>query len=177
MQYVGASSAWQPAKFLVWQPTLHSPRTLSVLVSLRLYTIGHECGYGGWTFWNGGCYKLFNGAATWSNSRQICANFSADLVSIQTALENDLVNGMCNLSSSCLEVWIGLSDFDQDGKFAWADGTTVSYTSWASLQPSNGECVYLSSAVPSKWSTDTCQDTRSYICKKLITRVSTSRTQ
>lgn len=40
-------------------------------------------------------------------------------------------------------VWIGLSDTSSEGHFMWADGSDVTYTNWAHLEPNGGLMVML----------------------------------
>ena len=45
--------------------------------------------------------------------------------------------------------WIGINDIDNEGTFTWADGTEVTYTGWAGVEPNDAigsdDCTDLSS--------------------------------
>eukprot|EP00058_Branchiostoma_floridae_P020429 XP_002605919.1 hypothetical protein BRAFLDRAFT_87407 [Branchiostoma floridae] len=90
----------------------------------------------GWTERNSHCYKLTRNKASWTEANQQCKKLGALLASVQDAAENKLIASLItNAPQGKLPlVWIGLSR--NAGQMQWADGSRLSYTNWASGEPS-----------------------------------------
>ncbi|KAL2098023.1 hypothetical protein ACEWY4_007230 [Coilia grayii] len=100
-----------------------------------------------WLRFNSSCYVISAVTTTWNEGRQNCTEKDADLVIINSKAEQEYLNDMVK---NFKEVWIGLSDSDNEGMWKWVDGTplTESLKFWKSGEPndSNGneDCAVLS---------------------------------
>ena len=115
------------------------------------------------TFANAGCTELigcdntcslyfYNPQTLTGGAAQAFAqNFGCNLISIQTAAENQcIISSLSNqgfLNSNADVVWIGFGDQITEGNFAWYDQSSISYTNWSSGEPNNSDgdedCVQL----------------------------------
>jgi hypothetical protein len=65
------------------------------------------------------------------------------------------------------EGWIGLSDLEAEGTFAWVDGAAVDFTAWAVGEPGGEggdytDCVF---AGQEGWTDAPCDEARAFFCK------------
>uniref|UniRef100_A0A8C7VC12 C-type lectin domain-containing protein n=1 Tax=Oncorhynchus mykiss TaxID=8022 RepID=A0A8C7VC12_ONCMY len=120
-------------------------------------------------------YFLSTETKTWKESRQDCLKRGADLVIINSDLEQEF------LLSFNKRAWIGLTDSVTEGTWKWVDGTPLTTPSyWYSQQPDNGrdnpkygeeDCVELNteSWLPVKaWNDQSCLLNRYWICEKVV---------
>ncbi len=78
------------------------------------------------------CYKYINTYLNWTDARQTCQSFGADLFSITSEAENTALSTIGPMS------WLGYNDIVSEGNYVWADGTVSNFTNWADGEPSNG---------------------------------------
>lgn len=65
------------------------------------------------------------------NAQAYAQTFGANLISIQSAKENDdLRKALVDQGFGSSVVWIGFSDKTTEGTFEWFDGSAVTYTNW-----------------------------------------------
>ncbi|XP_064815179.1 C-type lectin domain family 4 member E-like [Oncorhynchus masou masou] len=120
-------------------------------------------------------YFLSTETKTWKESRQDCLKRGADLVIINSVLEQEF------LFSFNKRAWIGLTDSVTEGAWKWVDGTPLTTPSyWYSQQPDNGgdnpkygeeDCVELNTETwrPVKaWNDQSCLLNRYWICEKVV---------
>ncbi|XP_064819222.1 C-type lectin domain family 4 member E-like [Oncorhynchus masou masou] len=120
-------------------------------------------------------YFLSTETKTWKESRQDCLKRGADLVIINSVLEQEF------LFSFNKRAWIGLTDSVTEGTWKWVDGTPLTTPSyWYSQQPDNGrdnpkygeeDCVELNTETwrPVKaWNDQSCLLNRYWICEKVV---------
>uniref|UniRef100_A0A8C7GYJ1 C-type lectin domain family 4 member E-like n=1 Tax=Oncorhynchus kisutch TaxID=8019 RepID=A0A8C7GYJ1_ONCKI len=120
-------------------------------------------------------YFLSTETKTWKESRQDCLKRGADLVIINSDLEQEF------LLSFNKRAWIGLTDSVTEGAWKWVDGTPLTTPSyWYSQQPDNGgdnpengeeDCVELNTETwrPVKaWNDQSCLHNRYWICEKVV---------
>jgi hypothetical protein len=106
-------------------------------------------------------YRAPHSDATWMGAQIACAGAEAHLVVINDVTENAHVQTIMDQDS-----WIGLSDQAFDGTFAWVNGESLGYTSWASSEPMNGAgptCVFTRKS-DGKWRTSLC-GMLEYVCE------------
>ena len=77
----------------------------------------HDCDY----VWNGCCYFLTGSTGSWYTMRNWCINNGADLISIHSYNENDII---AKISRGNENIWI---DLCYHGKIKWSDGTKYDY--------------------------------------------------
>jgi large repetitive protein len=82
----------------------------------------------------GHAYALTELAGSWTQARAIARAMGGDLVSINSAAENQFL--VDRFGSSLF--WIGLTDETVEGQWRWVNGDPYIYTNWYSGQPDNG---------------------------------------
>jgi gliding motility-associated-like protein len=82
---------------------------------------------------NGHHYFLSNYATDWNQAVNFLNQYGGKLVSINTAAEQAFINslGIAQIA------WIGGSDAVTEGTWILPDGTTMTYSNWASGEPNN----------------------------------------
>ena len=135
---------------------------------------------------------------TWLEAEKFCQSSYAGghLADIQTEAENRRVFHMCP-AQRC---WIGLSDRQKEGDFAWADGTKLGtagraghagLTRWAPNEPNNGgaggkaeNCVYVHGTEyetpykrQSQWGDHPCAEKMAFVCQVPIVPLPTLKKQ
>uniref|UniRef100_A0A914UUJ7 C-type lectin n=1 Tax=Plectus sambesii TaxID=2011161 RepID=A0A914UUJ7_9BILA len=105
---------------------------------------------------------------------------NAQLTSVASAFESYNIAGIVKdtpNTSVCNNIWIGGNDFNQNGQFAWADGTPMIYTNWAAGQPDlSHHCISWPAQENSKWNTEDCGTEDCFICEKYINALTTTPT-
>jgi hypothetical protein len=83
------------------------------------------------------------GAVPWDNAGEACAALDDGCVLawLDAVADLEAVRAGIDLRAPGSEVWIGLNDRVEEGRFVWIDGTEPSFTSWAPDQPNNGEGI------------------------------------
>ncbi|KAG7156359.1 macrophage mannose receptor 1-like 9 [Homarus americanus] len=101
----------------------------------------------GWLKYQGHCYLPSYQQVTWSEARESCEEFGADLTSVLTWQEQDFIHNQQAASG-----WIGLQQKLSDRNWEWSDSSPVSITNWENElpcgpgwteNPLTGECYYL----------------------------------
>uniref|UniRef100_A0A9J8A2S3 Si:ch73-122g19.1 n=1 Tax=Cyprinus carpio carpio TaxID=630221 RepID=A0A9J8A2S3_CYPCA len=83
-----------------------------------------------WIYYQFSFYYMSNETKSWTESRQDCLKKGADLIIINNSEEQDFVkNNTVNR-----ENWIGLTDIDEEGRWKWVDGSTLTFEFWASIR-------------------------------------------
>jgi uncharacterized protein (TIGR02145 family) len=67
--------------------------------------------------------------------QQMISPYGGYLTSIESSQENTFIAN--SLPTSLFAVWIGLSDYIQEGNYTWLNGTNANYFSWRSGEPNN----------------------------------------
>ncbi len=81
---------------------------------------------------NGSYYFISTGVSNYLTAEANCIGLGGHLATIGSAAEQNLV-----ASLSTGNIYIGLNDIASEGTFEWVTGEPVTYTNWASLEPSN----------------------------------------
>ncbi|CAC5385745.1 MRC [Mytilus coruscus] len=133
----------------------------------RISEIGTECP-NDWKKFDDWCYKEFSERRTWFKARDYCRSIGTDLVSVHNEKETNFLNN--NFSKTFQ--WIGLSNFENNGRNMWSDGTILDYTYWGPSQPNNGNnnenCAHLFLSKSRKWNDNSCFMSFRFICKRQI---------
>lgn len=115
------------------------------------------------------CYADVTSTATRAAAHAACTStLGGHLVTIDSAAENDFVwlEAMTFFSTS--PRWIDLSDQATEGTFVWSTGEPLSYTNWASGEPSNSsgneDCVEFRYSV-NEWNDANCGNARPFMCE------------
>lgn len=111
-------------------------------------------------------YRVFFNTLTHASADLACKADGAHLVTITSEREQQLL-----LSMIRSHVWIGLTDFAQEGSFAWGTGEDRGFDSWIVGEPQGGlgeNCVALApepTAGPPGWYDVPCTQMYAYVCE------------
>ena len=89
---------------------------------------------------DGSGYYLSESMSTWELANITCNNLGGNLVTINSAQEQEFVFNiaMNNSAGFTNNYWIGLNDYDDEGSFTWVNGDPVTYTNWNGGEPNGG---------------------------------------
>ncbi|XP_068430349.1 uncharacterized protein [Clinocottus analis] len=129
----------------------------------------------GWLSFAGSCYwtvSNVNLLTTWHEAVTSCSAEGAHLLIINSQEEQFFING--NLPDfhqvDVPDIWIGLSDKDQDGDFKWVDKSPVTFSNYGPSWPKNTagtwDCgqIYTGN-YEGKWETTNCFKSLGFICE------------
>ncbi|VDH90109.1 Hypothetical predicted protein [Mytilus galloprovincialis] len=133
----------------------------------RIPKIWTECP-NDWKTFDVWCFKEFSKQRTWFQARDYCRSIGTDLVSVHNERETNFL--ITNFTQTFQ--WIGLSNYQNNGKFVWSDGSIVNYTDWRKNEPNNfnnnENCTNLYNLNPKKWNDNNCFMSLRFICKMQI---------
>ncbi|XP_016137070.1 CD209 antigen-like protein D [Sinocyclocheilus grahami] len=119
----------------------------------------------GWVCYQSSLYYVSSEKKNWTESKRDCTERGADLIILNNKQEQDFLKTFPGRS----EVWIGVTDSVEEGRWKWVDGSTLSPGFWTSGEPSdssgNEDCVVNLSSGVADYS---CDKTFKWICKKNI---------
>ncbi|XP_063066766.1 macrophage mannose receptor 1, partial [Engraulis encrasicolus] len=129
----------------------------------------------GWISFSGNCYWLVSNTnllTTWSDALSKCSGMGANLVTIKSKEEQLFINAQLPDFNQVdiPDIWIGLSDKDQDGNFQWVDKTHIEFSNWRANYPQNTanswDCgqIYTGN-FNGQWETTDCNKRLAYVCK------------
>ncbi|GIX97410.1 secretory phospholipase A2 receptor [Caerostris extrusa] len=126
----------------------------------------------GWYAHHDRCYLLAGLAdkdkVNWTVASQNCQLLGGYLVSIRSAGEQAYLSYL--MQSLKDNVWIGLHDTLQSGRYFWVDSSDIRYTNWAPGEPSffgiQEDCVKMvhNDVFSGVWRDDECNKKLPYIC-------------
>jgi serine/threonine protein kinase len=85
----------------------------------------------------GNHYKVFTDVISWREARDRCAQLGGRLAVIKTAELDKFLTDQA-VAPGVDSIWIGATDEQTEGQWAWLDGTKLTYTNWDTGQPNNG---------------------------------------
>ncbi|XP_071940909.1 macrophage mannose receptor 1-like [Antedon mediterranea] len=124
----------------------------------------------GWKTYDNYCYYADNTVANFDASSMKCQNryAGAELASVHNVGENSFLLNLVQQDLFGHSTWIGMSDNNNEGTFAWLDGSKVDFTYWGQNQPDNwydGEdCIELR-YWDGTWNDNVCSGAFTSICK------------
>ncbi|XP_076603713.1 CD209 antigen-like protein C [Chaetodon auriga] len=125
----------------------------------------------GWRMFSHACYFLSNEPGSWDKGREDCRDRGADLVVVNSHEEEIFLTALTKKN-----VWIGLSDRDEEGTWKWVDGSPLTLTYWPAAQPDNGggdpqwgeeDCVHIRTEMDTHWNDLSCEASLQWICEKI----------
>ncbi|KAF4115375.1 C-type lectin domain family 10 member A-like [Onychostoma macrolepis] len=118
----------------------------------------------GWIYHEFSYYYISSGWKSWTESRRYCTDRGGDLIIIDNREEQEFVNNM----SGGADVWIGLTDIDEEDTWKWVDGSRLTSGFWSFGEPNGhrGENCALNN--PSGWADYPCNNAFKWICEKSI---------
>ncbi|XP_030207521.1 CD209 antigen-like protein C isoform X2 [Gadus morhua] len=114
-----------------------------------------------WLYFNNTFYLMSSTMKSWKDSREDCLQRNADLVVINSRVEQDFIMRWH------IESWIGLSIRGTEGNWEWVDGTSITLSYWEVGEPNRykqeEDCVEVGN---NNWADVSCNDLNLWICEK-----------
>ncbi|XP_036973174.1 macrophage mannose receptor 1 [Acanthopagrus latus] len=129
----------------------------------------------GWHSFGGSCYWMVSNTdllTTWHEAVTKCSDMGAHLLIINSQEEQFFING--NLPDfhqvNVPDIWIGLSDKDQDGSFNWVDKSKIEFSNYGPGWPKNTANLWdcgqiFTGNYDGRWETTNCFKSHGYICE------------
>ncbi|XDV25862.1 hypothetical protein PO909_029701 [Leuciscus waleckii] len=109
-------------------------------------------------------YYMSSEEKSWSESRRYCTERGADLIIINNKEKEELVKKM----SGSTGVWMGLTDSDEEGRWTWVDGSTLTSGFWMSTEPNGYKKENCAVLYPSGLYDYPCENAFKCICEKYL---------
>ena len=87
--------------------------------------------------YNGHFYAFFNEEKTWEDAEGYAEQIGGHLVTITSAEENEFVNNTRKFTIGNYRVFIGATDYANEGTWIWVTGEAFNYTNWSNNEPDN----------------------------------------
>jgi len=114
---------------------------------------------------DGADYALCLVHASWDEAYQHCLARGQDLASFHDHETWDvLTQELLNMLGE-EQTWIGLSDHDVPGTFAWTDGSPLDFQNWSSGAPYNEPDAHCVASSPQGWWNQSCNLELAFSCK------------
>lgn len=108
-------------------------------------------------------YRLIETAMTWASAKATCELDGGYLLKFETQDED---TATAFAISEQQEIWIGLSDLDQNGAYVWTDGSAVTYARWDNPPPPAGNCIVKNTLVTNgRWYPRGCTQAKPSVCE------------
>ncbi|XP_051972985.1 CD209 antigen-like protein A isoform X2 [Xyrauchen texanus] len=117
----------------------------------------------GWIYYQSSFYYISSEKKSWSKSRRYCTERGADLVIINNIEEQNFLK-----KHSGEEIWIGLTDSENEGTWKWVNGKTLNSGFWMAGQPNGQRTENCALIISSEWHDYPCNDAFKWICEKNI---------
>ncbi len=117
------------------------------------------------------CRETAGGAdlsTSWADADTVCIDHGYDgLAKIVDDTERLGVRNLLLDAGGWDDIWIGLSDPEDDGIWTWMDGSVMTWDDWGSGEPSSGEdnCVELYAYNDWTWNDRACGESFPFVCE------------
>ncbi|XP_050977568.1 C-type lectin domain family 4 member K-like [Labeo rohita] len=114
----------------------------------------------GWIYHQCSYYYISNETKNWYDNRRYCTERGADLIIINNLEEQEFVRNI----SGYVDVWIGLTNSNLEGRWKWVDNSTLTSGFWGYGKPYS---YYEDCAVSyiSWWHAYSCNSALKWICE------------
>ncbi len=92
---------------------------------------------------SGSCIQLQTDAASWQEAEDNCVELGGHLVTITNEVDDAF---LAELLGSEGRAWIGYNDLEEEGTWAWVDGSSSDYENWGGANPDQDgdeDCAWL----------------------------------
>lgn len=113
-------------------------------------------------------YAVFTTERSWGDGEAFCNSLDAQLVKINSADDSAFVNSILPYNNpSGQTYWIGLAEYEQNGKWMWSDGSELGvYTNWKEGEPNASQILACTVLVSGEWRDRRCSKKYFFICEK-----------
>jgi len=145
--------------------TTTTSTTTTTTTTTSTTTTSTRCG-SDWTEVGNKCFYFASGPANYLIALTSCIGLGGNLATIENQAEQDALATLTDPDGA----YIGLTDFLNEGTFAWVDGTAMGFTNWYFNAPNNGNdnqhCVWI--RPDDEWDDVRCETERAFVCQKRI---------
>ncbi|XP_061682959.1 type-2 ice-structuring protein-like [Syngnathoides biaculeatus] len=122
----------------------------------------------GWSRLDDRCFLVVDKLQTFADAESSCQGLGANLASIRSAVEDEVVSALIARFASTGYVWIGYNDINVEGTFEWTDGSPSVFEDFDGAPPTNpGEdCVQTYPETLSTWDDVDCDTPSPFVCAK-----------
>jgi hypothetical protein len=124
---------------------------------------------------DGTCYIAFDGLLSWQAAQVQCIGLGATLAIIESDAELTIVGTLAaGYLAGQPDSWLGATDAETEGTFAWVDSKPVVFENWRDGEPNNNgpngtdeDCAIIEGDNPAlEWDDRTCTRTAPSICER-----------
>ncbi|KAK3870208.1 hypothetical protein Pcinc_024541 [Petrolisthes cinctipes] len=157
--------SWQNAK-----PTATASGKEATGATVTVAAVVQECP-NNWLHDGSLCVWVSTEEAVWWSAWEACKTLDSHLAFIESERDSLIIAGIL-LARGVNSSWIGLNDLEVESSFHWIDREPVSYSNFASGQPSgrgdhaDEDCVAISSDLGYKWDDLYCFLELRFVCRK-----------
>ncbi len=118
-------------------------------------------------------YRVYRDEVSWTEAESGCLASGGHLAVIETLEEHRVVGEMVG----AINVWIGLSDREEEGNFVWVNAVPLEvggegYPPWGSGEPNNSvfpfggqDCAQMRETDDMRWDDAGCDVDKAYVCE------------
>ncbi|MEE9383880.1 MAG: CotH kinase family protein [Nannocystaceae bacterium] len=114
-------------------------------------------------------FRLCSHAMTWVEAARFCEAQGFTLARISSRTQSKALHKAL-IEQGDARAWIGLSDADGDGRFAWRDGKSLGFARWGKGQPDDDgcseRCVSFKKKGRGHWYNTHCGVRRPFVCRE-----------
>jgi len=110
---------------------------VKIAAELNMITSAYSASAPGYTYVYDGYYTVTASATDWDTAETTCISLGGYLATITSSNQNAALLSAFSTKVAGSAVWIGYKRVSSGGAFAWADGSTSTYTNWVSGEPNN----------------------------------------
>ena len=116
--------------------------------------------------WGKSFYKIYSTATTYSAAKAQCESDGSFLPIPRSKAENDFIASLIPNE----QIWLGINDIQQEGKYVDVHGSAIAYTNWASSQPDNmgGDEDFIHLFADKQWNDESADYKVKFVCSKTV---------
>ncbi|XP_047434305.1 asialoglycoprotein receptor 2-like [Mugil cephalus] len=135
---------------------------------MKKLTMFADYSHQGWVYFSGSFYYISLEKKSWKESRSYCQQRNADLVIINSREEQEFTRRFRK------EMWIGLTDREEEGIWKWVDGTPLTTRFWGRDEPNShkgrdedcGEIKFYDNE--KSWNDKPCDTENAWMCEMTL---------
>ncbi|CAL8336723.1 unnamed protein product [Gadus morhua 'NCC'] len=150
--------------------------TLNVITAMEVFQVKEYCPQKvckpcqkGWVSFGSSCYLFSNEWKSWSESRDYCRQFQAQLVVIQTQEEQKFIANHTVTYNDNRGYWTG-GKWQAGNRGTWDDGSEITTTYWVDRSPTRIGCInsLKRTDLLASWRLVSCFENHRFICESPV---------
>ncbi|XP_028909043.1 C-type lectin domain family 3 member A [Ornithorhynchus anatinus] len=118
------------------------------------------------------CYFAPDGSKNFHEANEDCIAKGGTLAVPRNSEETNALRDYGKKSMPGInDLWLGINDMIDEGKFVDVNGVSIHFFNWDRGQPNGGKrenCALFSQSAQGKWSDEVCRSVKRYICEFVI---------